>query len=72
MLYQSIQTLNQFDVRHESSIIVECNESFKYYLKQLFQHSRDNDKICIFENQLFVENRLRKRFFVTRTFTFRA
>ncbi len=68
MLYQSIRTLNQFDVRHENSIIVECSESFKCYLKQLSQHSRD--KICIFENQLFDENRLRKRFLVTRALTF--
>jgi hypothetical protein len=72
MLYQSIRTLNQFDVKHESSIIVECSEFFKYYLKQLSQHSCDNDKICIFEDQLSDEDRLRKRFFVTRAFTFRA
>jgi hypothetical protein len=50
MLYHNIRTLNQFDVKHENSIFFECNEFFKYYLKQLFQHSRNNDKICIFEN----------------------
>ncbi len=70
MLYQSTRTLNQFDVRHESSIIVECSESSKCYLKQLSQHSRD--KICIFEDQLSDEDRLRKQSFVTRAFTFRA
>jgi hypothetical protein len=39
-------------------------------LKQLTQHS--DDKISFFADQLFDENRLRKRFLVTRIFTFRA
>ncbi len=57
-------------MRHESSIMIECSESSKYYLKQLTQHSRD--KTSFFADQLSDENRLRKRFFVTRIFTFRA
>jgi hypothetical protein len=52
-LYQSDSTLKHFDMKHKNSIIIKYNEFFKYYLKQLIQHSRD--KIWFFENQFFDE-----------------